>query len=146
MIILNVKLPCKDASFHIPIQAWYRNWEKSCLSHCYLETCKRVIGKQSRPRSDARVASDQHLHCLLTGYSTKNRMKATENRLDTSRMINGLIQHMTVEESTNTQWVTAIEGGRRFANETKRLFHNCHSLQRAVMIMQLLLYNSNSTI
>ena len=36
-----------------------------CLTHCRLETPKRIIGKQYRPRSDAaEQASDQGLHCL----------------------------------------------------------------------------------
>ena len=40
------------------------------LTHSYLDARKRVIGKQCRPRSDAiSVASDQALHCLLTGFS-----------------------------------------------------------------------------
>ena len=35
------------------------------LTHCSLETPKRVFSKQSRPRSDAAdAASDQGLHCL----------------------------------------------------------------------------------
>ena len=46
------------------------------LTHFYLETCRRVMGKQCRPRSD--VASDQGLHCLLTGFSIKNRIKKTK--------------------------------------------------------------------
>ena len=36
---------------------------------------KRVKGKHCRPRSDA---SDQGLQCLLTGFSIKNRIKATK--------------------------------------------------------------------
>ena len=36
-------------------------------THFSLETHKRVIGKQCRPRSDMpNVASDQSLHCLQT--------------------------------------------------------------------------------
>ena len=35
------------------------------LTHCRMETPKRAIGKQCRPRSDAQNAgSDQDLHCL----------------------------------------------------------------------------------
>ena len=48
------------------------------------------------------VASDQGLHCLLTGFSIKNKIKAT-NRPNTPKMTNGLIQHITVEESTSIQ-------------------------------------------
>ena len=33
------------------------------LTHCSLETPKRAIGKQCRPRSDA-TECDQGLHCL----------------------------------------------------------------------------------
>ena len=54
------------------------------LTHSYLETRKRVIGKQCRPdqmshnvASDHYVASDQGIHCLLTGFSIKNRIKVT---------------------------------------------------------------------
>ena len=50
------------------------------------------------------VASDQGLHCLLTGFSMKNRIK-TQNRPNTPKMTNGLVQHITVEESTSTRWV-----------------------------------------
>ena len=35
------------------------------LTHCSLETPKKLIDQQCRPRSDAQnVASDQGLHCL----------------------------------------------------------------------------------
>ena len=50
------------------------------------------------------VATDVSLHCLLTGVSIKNSIKAT-NRLDTPKMTNGVIQHITMEESTSRQWV-----------------------------------------
>ena len=46
---------------------------RSYIIHYYLETRQRVIGKQCRPRSDA---SYQDLHCLLTGFSIKSRIKA----------------------------------------------------------------------
>ena len=52
------------------------------LTHFYRETLKTlkiVIGKQCRLGSDPHnVASDQGLHCLLTGFSIKNRIKATK--------------------------------------------------------------------
>ena len=41
------------------------------------------------------MASDQGLHCLLTGFPMKNRIKMT-NGPDTPKMTNGLIQHITV--------------------------------------------------
>ena len=50
------------------------------------------------------VASNQGLHCLLTGFSIKNRIKP-QNRSDAPKMTNRLIQHITVEESTSIQWV-----------------------------------------
>ena len=50
------------------------------------------------------VASDLGLHCWLTGFSITNRIKATI-RPDTPKMTNGLIQHITVEESISIQWV-----------------------------------------
>ena len=41
-------------------------------AHSYLETRKRVIDKQCRPRLDAHnVASDQGIQCLLTKFSIK---------------------------------------------------------------------------
>ena len=44
------------------------------LTHCSLETHKKVIGKQCRPRSDApNVASDQGLHFLQIGQSLFSR-------------------------------------------------------------------------
>ena len=48
--------------------------------HSYLETCKRVIGKQCRPIDQMLhyVASDQGLHYLQTGFSSKKRIKATK--------------------------------------------------------------------
>ena len=50
------------------------------------------------------VASDQGLHCLLTGFSIKYRIKAT-NKPDIPKMTNGLVQHITVEESISIQRV-----------------------------------------
>ena len=50
------------------------------------------------------VASDQDLQCLLTGFSIKDRIKVT-NRPDTPNMTNGLVQHITEEESISIQWV-----------------------------------------
>ena len=48
-------------------------------AHSYLETCKRAISKQRRPKSDAtHVASDQGLQYLLTGFSITNTIKATK--------------------------------------------------------------------
>ena len=50
------------------------------------------------------VASYQGLHCLLTGFPIKNRIKVTkqtQHPLNNSR----LVQHVTVEESTSIQWV-----------------------------------------
>ena len=44
--------------------------------HSCLETHKKVIGKHCRPRHN--MASDQGLHCLLTGFSIKNRMNRTK--------------------------------------------------------------------
>ena len=52
------------------------------------------------------VASDQGLQCMLTGFSIKDRTKAT-SRPSTSRMTNGLVQHIIVEESTIIQWVNS---------------------------------------
>ena len=48
------------------------------------------------------VASEQGLHCLLTGFSIKIEQKR-QNRPDISKMTNGLVQHIT--ESTSMQWV-----------------------------------------
>ena len=53
------------------------------------------------------VASDQGLHCLLTRFSIKNRIKV-ENRPNTPKMINRHIQHITVEESISKHWVKAL--------------------------------------
>ena len=50
------------------------------------------------------MASDQGLQCLLTGLSIKNRLNH-QNRPDTLEMTNGLVQHITVEESTSIQLV-----------------------------------------
>ena len=50
------------------------------------------------------VVSDQGLQCLPKGFSIKNRTKGTKGP-DTLKMTNGLIQHITVEESTCIQWV-----------------------------------------
>ena len=53
------------------------------------------------------VASDQGLHCLLTGFSIKNEIKAT-NRPDTPKMKNRLVQHITVEKSTSIQCLNVV--------------------------------------
>ena len=48
----------------------------SHLTNSYLEIRKRVLGKQCRPdQTPHNVASDQGLHCLLTGFSIKNRIR-----------------------------------------------------------------------
>ena len=44
---------------------------------------------------------DQALHCLLTGFSIKNRKKR-QNKPDTPKMTNGLVQHIKVEDSTTS--------------------------------------------
>ena len=73
------------------------------LTHSYLETFNRVIGNSADPNQmPHNVASDQGLHCLLTGFSIKDKIKVTKM---TSYMTNGLVQHIIVEESTNMQWV-----------------------------------------
>ena len=45
-----------------------------------METCKRVIGRHSADPAQMphNVASDQGLHCLQTGLSIKNRIKAAK--------------------------------------------------------------------
>ena len=46
------------------------------LTHISLASHFWDLGKQCRPRSDAAdAASDQGLHCLLTGISIRNRIK-----------------------------------------------------------------------
>ena len=62
------------------------------------------------------VASDQDLHCLLTGFSIKNRP-------DTPKMTNGLVQHKTVEESNSKQWVKIHEGQNRDLNNLTFKLH-----------------------
>ena len=54
------------------------------------------------------IVSDQGLHCLRTGISIKNRIKVKKNRPDTPKMTHGLVQHITVEESTSIQLVNSI--------------------------------------
>ena len=42
------------------------------LTHSYRETCKRFIANSADPdQMPHHVASDQGLHCLLTGFSIK---------------------------------------------------------------------------
>ena len=49
------------------------------LTHYYRATPKRVIGNSADPdQMPHDVASDHGLHCLLTGFSIKNRIKATK--------------------------------------------------------------------
>ena len=45
----------------------------------------------------------QGLHFFLARFSVINRIKVT-NRPQHPKMTNGLIQHITVEESTGIQW------------------------------------------
>ena len=55
------------------------------------------------------VASDHGLHCLLTGFFIKNGTKLGHIiRPNTPKVTNGLIQHITVEESTSIQWVSIV--------------------------------------
>ena len=63
MILLMGKKSTLDdtTNFHHVVITWKR------LTHCSLETPKRIIGKHCRPRSDAAersAAFDQGLHCL----------------------------------------------------------------------------------
>ena len=51
------------------------------------------------------VASVQGLQCLLTGFFHKNRIKVIKETLYPPKMTNGLIEYITVEESTSTEWV-----------------------------------------
>ena len=53
------------------------------------------------------MASDQGLHCLQTGFSIKNRKKR-QNKPDTPKIINGLVQYIAVEESTSIQWFNNV--------------------------------------
>ena len=62
------------------------------------ETRERVIGIESHY-----MTSDLALHCLLTGFSIKNRIKETK-LIQHPSMTNGLVQHITVEESSIIQW------------------------------------------
>ena len=51
----------------------------SLLTHSYLETSKWILGKRADPdQMPHHVASDQGLHCLLTGFSIKIRIKVTK--------------------------------------------------------------------
>ena len=46
---------------------------------------------------------------MLTEFSIKNRIIKRQNRPDTSKMTNELVQHKLVEESTSIQWVNVSE-------------------------------------
>ena len=48
------------------------------LTHSYLDTPKRVKANSADPDQMPHVVSDQILHCLLTRFSIKNRIKATK--------------------------------------------------------------------
>ena len=50
------------------------------------------------------AASDQGLHCLLTGISIQNKMK-TKSTQDTPKFGNGLVQLIRMEKSTGQIWV-----------------------------------------
>ena len=65
-----------------------------------LETRKRVIGKHN-------VASDRGRQCLLTGFPSEIE-EERQNKPDTPKMVNGLVQHIIVEESTSIQWVKVV--------------------------------------
>ena len=63
------------------------------------------LGKQYRRRSDT-AASDQGLHCLLTGNSIKNKIKIeNDDAPDTPKFGNGLVQLIGVEKSISHIWV-----------------------------------------
>ena len=51
--------------------------QNGCLVHYYLETRKRVIANSAdQDQMPHYVASDLGLHCFLTGFSVKSRIKA----------------------------------------------------------------------
>ena len=65
------------------------------------------IGKQCRPRSDA--ASDQGLHCLLTGISIRNKIKKKiKSKSDTPNIENGLVRLIRMEKSTKQMWIITV--------------------------------------
>ena len=77
---------------------------QTVLNHSYLETPKRVLANNADPdQMPHDVVSDQGLNCLLTKFSIKIEQKR-QNRSDTPKMTNGLLQHITVGESTSIQW------------------------------------------
>ena len=72
------------------------------LIHSDLEIRKKVIDSANPDQTPQDVASAQGLHCLLTGFSIKNRT-TRQNIPDTPKKTNKLGQRITVEESTSIQ-------------------------------------------
>ena len=99
-------------------------------------TWKLVKGSTSADTDQVphNVASDQRLYCLLTGFSIKTRIKA-RNRPDTPKLTNGLLQHITVEESTSIQGVMNAKKRRANSVDADEVVHlepphlNLHCLQ-----------------
>ena len=53
---------------------------------------------QTTPRH---VASEQGLHCSLTGFSINTGTKKNKIDPDIPKRTNGLVQHITVQDSTS---------------------------------------------
>ena len=80
--------------------------ESCLLTHFTRKPVKGPLANSADPdQMPHNVASDQGLHCLLTGFSVENGIKA-KNSPDTPKITNELVQNIMVEESTNIQWVT----------------------------------------
>ena len=76
-----------------------------CLTYFTWKSVRGSLANSADPdQTSHNVASDQSLYCLLTGFSIKNRIKR-QNRPNTFKMTNEIIQHITAEESTRIQWV-----------------------------------------
>ena len=77
---------------------------QTVLNHSYLETPKWVPANNADPdQMPHDVASNQGLNCLLKKISIKIEEKQ-QNRSDTPKMTNELLQHITMGESTSIQW------------------------------------------
>ena len=93
----------------------------SFLKHFF--TWKPVKGSWANNADPAQtphnVGSDLRQQCLLKVFPSKNKIKATK-RPDTSKMTNGLVQRITVEESTSMgQEYTPFRNLSSFRGETR---------------------------
>ena len=84
---------------------WWRSYIKPCLTHCSLETLKRVIGKQCRPRSNTTECGIWSGSPLFANSSTIFSLWISKSQPDIPQMEIRIFQYIVWGSSFSLQWV-----------------------------------------